>query len=90
MLFVDLLTRPGHQGEALREPRLRHRLRISIDLLLRQHVFHSCCSMQYLRWMGGGIHTIKFSIFDKRNLLRCRYKRLHHTCRPDMALHFSV
>ena len=42
MLFVDLLTRPGHQGEALREPRLRHRLRISIILLLRQHVlFHS-------------------------------------------------
>ena len=41
MLFVDLLTRPGHQGKALREPRLRHRLRISIILLLRQHVFHS-------------------------------------------------
>ena len=59
MLFVDLLTRPGHQGEALRNPRLRHRIRISIILLLRQHVFHSCCSMQYLRWAGGGIHTIK-------------------------------
>ena len=59
MLFVDLLTRPGHQGKASREPRLRHRLRISIILLLRQHVFHSCCSMQYLRWVGGGIHTIK-------------------------------
>ena len=41
MLFVDLLTRPGHQGEALREPRLRHHLRISIILLLRHHVFHS-------------------------------------------------
>ena len=41
MLFVDLLTRPGQQGEALREPRLRHRLRISIILLLRQNVFHS-------------------------------------------------
>ena len=41
MLFVDLLTRPGHQREALREPRLRHHLRISIILLLRQHVFHS-------------------------------------------------
>ena len=27
MLFVDLLTRPGHQGEALREPRLRHQAR---------------------------------------------------------------
>ena len=59
MLFVDLLTRPGHQGEVLRDPRLRHRLRISITLLLRQHVFHSCCSMQYLRWVGRGIHTIK-------------------------------
>ena len=41
MLFVDLLTRPGHQGEALREPHLHHRLRISIILLLRQHVFDS-------------------------------------------------
>ena len=41
MLFVDLLTRPGHQSEALREPRLRHHLRISIILLFRQHVFHS-------------------------------------------------
>ena len=41
MLFVDLLTRPGHQGEALREPRVRQHLRISIILLLRQHVFHS-------------------------------------------------
>ena len=55
MLFVDLLTRPGHQGEALREPRLRNHLRISIILLLRQHVFHSQC----LRWLGGGIHTIR-------------------------------
>ena len=41
MLFVDLLTRPGHQCEALREPRLRHRLRISKIFLLRQYVFHS-------------------------------------------------
>ena len=41
MLFVDLLTRPRHQGEALREPRLRHHLRISIILLPHQHVFHS-------------------------------------------------
>ena len=41
MLFVDLLTRPGHQGEALREPRVRQHLRVSIILLLRQHVFHS-------------------------------------------------
>ena len=41
MLFVDLLTRPGHQGEALREPRLRQHLLISKILLLRQHVFHS-------------------------------------------------
>ena len=37
MLFVDRLTRPWYQGEALREPRLRHHLRISIILLLRQH-----------------------------------------------------
>ena len=68
MLFVDLLTRPGHQGEALREPRLRHRLRISIILLLRQHVFHSCYSMQYLRWVGGGIPTIMFRVFDNLDL----------------------
>ena len=47
MLFVDLLTRPRHQGEALREPRLRHSLQVSIILLLRQHVFHSCCSMHF-------------------------------------------
>ena len=43
----DLLTRSGHQGEALREPRLRSRLRISIILPLPQHVFHSCCSMHF-------------------------------------------
>ena len=42
MLFVDLLTRPGHQGEALREPRVCQHLRISIILLLRQHVFNGC------------------------------------------------
>ena len=55
MLFVDLLTRPGHQGEALREPRLRHHHRISIILLLRQHMFHS--------WppMGGWRYPLKFS-----------------------------
>ena len=32
MLFVDVLTRLWYQGEALREPRLRHHLRISIYL----------------------------------------------------------
>ena len=54
MLFVDLLTRPGHQGEALREPRLRHRLRISIILLLRQHVFHVPLLLFYaIPPMGG-------------------------------------
>ena len=37
MLFVVLLTRPGHQGEALREPRVRQHLRISIILLLRRN-----------------------------------------------------
>ena len=37
MLFVDLLARPGHQGEVLREPRLCHHLRISTILLHRQH-----------------------------------------------------
>ena len=43
MLFVDLLTGPGHQGEALREPRLHHHLRISIILLLRQHGPDATC-----------------------------------------------
>ena len=37
MLFVVLLTRPRHQGEALREPRVRQHLRISIILLLRRN-----------------------------------------------------
>ena len=43
MLFVDLLTRPWYQGEALRDPRLRHHLRISIILLLRQHGPDASC-----------------------------------------------
>ena len=43
MLFVDLLTRPGHQGEALREPRLRNQLWISKILLLRQHGPDASC-----------------------------------------------
>ena len=41
MLFVDLLIRPGHEDEALRDPRSSHHHRISIILLLLQHVFHS-------------------------------------------------
>ena len=72
MLFVDLLTRPGDQGEALREPRLRHHLRVSIILLLRQHVFHS----QYLRWLGGGIHTIRYPSADQL-VLRALLKMFH-------------
>ena len=38
VLFVDLLTRPRHQGEALREPRLRQHLRVSI-ILVTAHPF---------------------------------------------------
>ena len=43
MLFVDLLTRPWYQDEALLEPRLRHHLRISIILLLHQHGPNATC-----------------------------------------------
>ena len=72
MLFVDLLIRPGHQGEALREPRFRHHLRISIILLLPQHVFHSQC----LRWLGGGIHTIRYPDPDQLEEIFYFYQQL--------------
>ena len=58
MLFVDLLTRPGHQGEALREPRLRHRLDLD-----NSPVSSACVPLLLFNAippMGGwGVHTIK-------------------------------
>ena len=72
MLFVDLLIRPGHQGEALREPRFRHHLRISIILLLPQldfvHLFRKQSTCNKRLNMRGGflLHSRHSGECDKK------------------------
>ena len=87
VFFFDLLLRPGNQSEALREPHLHHRLRISIILLLRQHVFHSCCSMDfYRRHFAEAMHPMVGWGYPHR---QARYSSVHPSKGPKPTIGLS-